>query len=338
MTSVVASQHSDAKGRKRKAHKQSRRGCGNCKIRRVKCDEGRPGCEQCASFGVSCSYAPGAADLQPSQSSTFQSAGYGCLRFQNLSATAPRKSPCSLHDTILSMINSSQAAAFSPRPGGCDSIHSVAPPQCPYQLREHDLELLSIFQARTACSIGTVVMSPIYRREFVRLACQESLFHWYLGNTLFNTKLANPSQIDPRERDTIWVASVLLGAIMFSYVDSSHSEASWPLKPSTHLDPDCVFREALMGPVPGETDHDATSTPHNGAIEGYEPNVDDRRRFCFASSSQLLLRDKLTISIRHNIHPHPTPRIPPPAPLHHHHIPRPGPQPQPLSHSPHNPP
>ncbi|EGE79763.2 hypothetical protein BDDG_02704 [Blastomyces dermatitidis ATCC 18188] len=341
MTSVVAKQHSDAKGRKRKAHRKSRQGCGNCKIRRVKCDEGRPGCQKCASFGVSCSYEPGAADLQPSRASTFQSDGYGFLQFQNLSAPVPRKSPCSLNDTILSMINTSQAAAFSPRPRDYDSIHSAVP-QRPYQLREHDLELLSIFQARTACSIGTDATLPIYRREFIRLACQhpfllhmvltmtllhdrylshfppwprssspsqlhltsspKALFHWYLGTILFNTKLANPSQIDPRERDAIWAASVLLGAITFSFVDASRAEDSWPLKPSSHLDPnwlaisdgkrevwkladplraDSVFREALIGPVHGETDHSAPST----VIDGPGLNVDDGWRFCFACSS-----------------------------------------------------
>ncbi|KLJ10934.1 hypothetical protein EMPG_13739 [Blastomyces silverae] len=367
MTPVVMKHHSAAKGRKRKAHRKSRQGCGNCKIRRVKCDEGRPECEKCTSFGVSCSYEPGAADLQPSRSSTFQSAGYGFLQFQNLSAPAPQKSPCSLNDTILSMINTSQAAACSPRPSDYDNIHSVAP-QRPYQLREHDLELLSIFQARTACSIGTDATRPIYRREFIRLACQpipsntpatlevtnaskhpfllhmvltmtllhhrylshpppwphssspsqqqpltsspKALLHWYLGTTLFNTKLANPSQIDPRERDAIWAASVLLGAITFSYVEASRAEDSWPLKPSSHLDPDwlaisdgkrevwklaeplradSVFREALVGPVPvpvpGETDHDATATSHNGVVDGHGPNVDEGWRFCFASSS-----------------------------------------------------
>ena len=39
--------------RKRKAHTKSRRGCSSCKTRRVKCDEGKPGCQQCSgmSFG-----------------------------------------------------------------------------------------------------------------------------------------------------------------------------------------------------------------------------------------------------------------------------------------------
>lgn len=67
-------------GRVRKAHKKSRRGCRNCKLRRVKeshsrvselplltlhkCDETQPDCVQCSSFGVTCNYNPSIPDLQ----------------------------------------------------------------------------------------------------------------------------------------------------------------------------------------------------------------------------------------------------------------------------------
>lgn len=34
--------------------KHSRNGCGTCKIRRVKCDETKPSCNRCKTFGVSC--------------------------------------------------------------------------------------------------------------------------------------------------------------------------------------------------------------------------------------------------------------------------------------------
>ncbi|KFY37988.1 hypothetical protein V495_06813 [Pseudogymnoascus sp. VKM F-4514 (FW-929)] len=49
----------------RRRHKKSRGGCGNCKLRSVKCDETKPGCKRCAAYGVSCSYNPNSADLQP---------------------------------------------------------------------------------------------------------------------------------------------------------------------------------------------------------------------------------------------------------------------------------
>ncbi|KAJ9143419.1 hypothetical protein NKR23_g6550 [Pleurostoma richardsiae] len=42
--------------RKRRAHTKSRKGCDNCKLRHEKCDEGKPSCQKCLVFGVSCIY------------------------------------------------------------------------------------------------------------------------------------------------------------------------------------------------------------------------------------------------------------------------------------------
>ncbi|KAH7081927.1 hypothetical protein BKA63DRAFT_463531 [Paraphoma chrysanthemicola] len=56
--------------RKRRVHAKSRKGCRNCKIRRVKCGEERPHCKMCKSFGVECSYGGADAALRiPSQGS-----------------------------------------------------------------------------------------------------------------------------------------------------------------------------------------------------------------------------------------------------------------------------
>ncbi|KAH7357240.1 hypothetical protein BKA65DRAFT_475025 [Rhexocercosporidium sp. MPI-PUGE-AT-0058] len=38
----------------RSSGKHSRTGCGTCKIRRVKCDEGKPICNRCLKFGIAC--------------------------------------------------------------------------------------------------------------------------------------------------------------------------------------------------------------------------------------------------------------------------------------------
>ena len=41
---------------KRKFHKKSKTGCDNCKRRRVKCDEGKPGCKKCSNLNLVCVY------------------------------------------------------------------------------------------------------------------------------------------------------------------------------------------------------------------------------------------------------------------------------------------
>ncbi|KAE9381976.1 hypothetical protein N431DRAFT_425527 [Stipitochalara longipes BDJ] len=40
--------------KKKRYHNKSKNGCRTCKSRRVKCDEGRPGCQRCRTFGFEC--------------------------------------------------------------------------------------------------------------------------------------------------------------------------------------------------------------------------------------------------------------------------------------------
>ncbi|PGG98687.1 hypothetical protein GX51_06694 [Blastomyces parvus] len=40
----------------RKSHRKSRTGCVNCKQRRIKCDETKPQCRRCETYGVDCIY------------------------------------------------------------------------------------------------------------------------------------------------------------------------------------------------------------------------------------------------------------------------------------------
>src|SRR2546423_1059040 len=97
--------------RNRRAHRKSRQGCGNCKLRRVKvsryilqlrkrplpesrmqCDESKPRCARCIAYGVACNYDPKSPDLQLSVDGAFN-------------IKVPQRLPCSLNQTILSMIN-----------------------------------------------------------------------------------------------------------------------------------------------------------------------------------------------------------------------------------------
>ena len=57
-TSTAASgAHSLAKQRlERRGHTKSRRGCFNCKRRRIKCQEARPACGHCIKTGLKCEY------------------------------------------------------------------------------------------------------------------------------------------------------------------------------------------------------------------------------------------------------------------------------------------
>ena len=110
-----------------RAHTKSRLGCRNCKLRRVKCDETKPQCNRCTSFGVACNYAGKSSDLETS-------AQHGASSISLL-----RRTPCSTNRTI---VGTMQSLAED------KGLYS-------YDIREEDMELLYKFQNRTA------VVSPL---------------------------------------------------------------------------------------------------------------------------------------------------------------------------------
>lgn len=56
-TSAIAGNNSNQRGKlERRGHTKSRRGCYNCKRRRIKCQETRPSCGHCFKTGLKCEY------------------------------------------------------------------------------------------------------------------------------------------------------------------------------------------------------------------------------------------------------------------------------------------
>lgn len=54
--------------RPRKSHHKSRSGCGNCKRRRIKCDENKPACSKCVHHAIECDFlsTPATSSASPS--------------------------------------------------------------------------------------------------------------------------------------------------------------------------------------------------------------------------------------------------------------------------------
>ena len=150
--------------RKRRAHKKSRLGCRNCKLRCVKvsypvcrmrrcitktiikCDETRPECKNCMTFRVSCNYNANAPDLEMSVGGTarireFQKSPYST----NLISLGSPKSPPCLFPFIISDNNSI------------------------FELDKQSLDRLERFHGRTVISIGTIEFAQNYRGEMLSL-------------------------------------------------------------------------------------------------------------------------------------------------------------------------
>jgi hypothetical protein len=60
-------------------------------------------------------------------------------------------------------------------------------------------------------------------------------YHWYLGTSQFNKKLASP-HLTSSEKDAIWIASALLGCTTLAHMDADDPEEAWPLKEPSATD------------------------------------------------------------------------------------------------------
>jgi len=224
--------------RKRKAHKKSRLGCRNCKLRRVKCDENKPMCDKCQEFGVSCNFNPAIPDLQPRPAEV----NVVCMDM------VFEESLTLANGVTLDMIDISLRRDTSVIPG-----KRAKPFDC------FDLARLERFQTRTVLTIGTKSTSGLFRKELVRLACthpflmhlvqsvtaghdrylsgsatsrpsQEEVHHVNQALSMFQNKLSNP--VRPQDRDALFVAASLLGVMAFFNVESANVEEVWPFKNS----------------------------------------------------------------------------------------------------------
>jgi hypothetical protein len=170
--------------RKLRTHRKSRLGCKNCRLRRVKvgklphhsilrmtstkprlqCDEAKPRCKRCTTFGVFCNYDSSQSDLQLSVVGAFN-------------IEIPQRFPNSLKQDISSVVGPSLRQQST---GPLESSTF-------YQLADQDLELLSKFFGRTALTIGAGKGSRLYQYEALELACSASALTQFLaGNPDFD--------------------------------------------------------------------------------------------------------------------------------------------------------
>ncbi|KAF7546431.1 hypothetical protein G7046_g9299 [Stylonectria norvegica] len=64
MASTITKEQAPLVIRHRKTHRKSRLGCGNCKLRSIKCDETKPTCNRCFAAGFACNFSRSVPSLQ----------------------------------------------------------------------------------------------------------------------------------------------------------------------------------------------------------------------------------------------------------------------------------
>ncbi|KAK4120172.1 hypothetical protein N657DRAFT_649524 [Parathielavia appendiculata] len=196
--------------RKRKFHRKSRRGCGNCKLRRVKCDETRPECNNCRYYQILCSYCSEAGSLHMSKEvvtpvRAISADNVGWLDLDSESATALRRFGARTAATILDVDqNDLMERAFLN----------------PYLM--HAILAVTAIHDRYH---GSPITADHPRRE---------AYYSSQGAALLNQKLSEPTL--PQDRDTLWMTATFLGIVVFSSNISESPETSWPLKVSEPTD------------------------------------------------------------------------------------------------------
>ncbi|KAK5994444.1 hypothetical protein PT974_04918 [Cladobotryum mycophilum] len=268
-TTTAPDQHSAASipARKRKAHRKSRLGCGNCKIRSVKCDESRPTCRRCEASGFTCNYSHTAPTLQLAHTGAFKlnlSSGHSSYG----SGSSCERESIRFEDVKLlwEPVLHTQLRIPVVSPVGGDYVD--------YALRPTDYAILDRFHKRTLNTFGDAKMRGWYGKAMLDLASSHPFlfhifiaisllhdthlslslstpstpshrsslaFHWYHGAAIFKKLLAQPSPtttLSSSQRDALWVAASLLGAASFAYVNTIDPRAAWPLKEPEPIDLD----------------------------------------------------------------------------------------------------
>ncbi|KAK9371084.1 hypothetical protein V1509DRAFT_615727 [Lipomyces kononenkoae] len=211
--------------KKRKYRRKSHLGCRNCKLRKLKCDETRPQCVRCRTYGVLCNFGLNVPDLQPLSE---EPAKHEIVRRSGL--TSPRS-------TISNAIWADDGSTF-------------------FMLDLQDQELFNRFRYRTLYSLGGSEMVDIYENFMFevsftcpflmhgtlavaavhdrylgltsthRRSLRES-YHWSQCTILFNKWLRQP--IKEEHKDPIWATAGTLSILTFSSINTCFPEEAWPL-------------------------------------------------------------------------------------------------------------
>ncbi|KJK65818.1 GAL4-like ZnII2Cys6 or C6 zinc binuclear cluster DNA-binding domain protein [Aspergillus parasiticus SU-1] len=196
--------------RLRKAHQKSRKGCRNCKLRRVKCDEVQPSCHQCTVYGVLCNYGPDTPDLQMAREMEDPAV---------ISADATTTLELTREDRH-------QLISFE-KSGTLVTIATV-----------HHKEVLQLACLNPYLMHAILAIGAMHNRHRVTPAPRgPSSFESYHVSqcaALLSRKLSQALRAE--DRDPLWMTSTLLGIISTSSIPCLTPEEAWPLKSSDTSD------------------------------------------------------------------------------------------------------
>ncbi|KAF7853911.1 hypothetical protein EAF04_010577 [Stromatinia cepivora] len=279
--------------RKRRVHKKSRKGCRNCKLRRVKCDETRPNCLKCRDYGYACNYDPRTPDLEMACSET----------------SSTIKLPQQLGESSWPIIRT--PISRKPNiPTTLEPPYTIGDDNSFCEMDRQSLYRLDRFRRRTVLSLGTPTVTGVFQEFAAPMACDHpflmhtlqtltachdryltlheaessqrtpaEVYHLARAASLFNQKLCAP--IANNDKDALWATAALLGIVAMSSIEASSPYEAWPLTPYAGTDLDWLRMSEcktvifeLTDPTREDSIFHAMSTEYNNLHYKRDENLD----------------------------------------------------------------
>ncbi|KAJ5713131.1 uncharacterized protein N7483_010312 [Penicillium malachiteum] len=214
-----------------KSRRRSRFGCRNCKLRKLKCDEGKPQCTRCCSFGVLCNFMSNIIDLQPIGAD----AGRSFTVQKKMKLQPPLASAIWTSDASTTYQLSSRCQDFITR----YYRRSLLIPDDPNVI-EVNRKLFKLTFAYPCLMHASLAVALTYDRHLngplSSRRTVEECYHWSQSTTLLNKRLREP--VKPEDKDPIWGTAAALVILTLSSPDTCTPEEAWPLKSSESSDLD----------------------------------------------------------------------------------------------------
>ncbi|KAI7324006.1 hypothetical protein KC315_g8354 [Hortaea werneckii] len=210
--------------RKPKSLRRCRYGCRNCKLRKVKCDEVRPHCKRCSSFGVTCNYLLQVPDLQPVSADTRWQIKDQARRQLSISLETPVYTADGL-DTFY-MTPRHQEYVFRYLGRGPPLIFNDP------NTKKLNLGLLELCFVSPSLMHASLALALAYDRYQNGAATSnrksEKYYHWTRSAVLLKKRLNQP--IDTKDKDPVWGTAATLALLSFSFTDTDLPSHSWPVQ------------------------------------------------------------------------------------------------------------
>ncbi|KAL4909520.1 hypothetical protein BDW74DRAFT_174721 [Aspergillus multicolor] len=169
--------------RSRRTHRKSRLGCGNCKKRRIKCDEKRPMCSNCVHHSVDCDF-QFPASSSPSEGSTppqTQRFKFRESKYQARTSSPAPEQPSSNSRSIGVQCDSSPTIEFKGGPGEGISLP--------------DLSLFHHFTTSTYCTLAGEEAYPVWQVHVPRWGFSfPSIMHLLFTLSALHLAYLNPAK------------------------------------------------------------------------------------------------------------------------------------------------